>query len=231
MRKPIIAFEGLDFSGKSSVLQQLLSTDIASKIGEIYLIEEPLKSNNIRDILLSDKKILDLLCVDKASEQMLDIVRYYLFMSSRASAIDKILDLSQKYNIFSDRCFLSTMVYQKNINRPNGPVNILKENIYLYRYLAKYKKIGKINGPDIIFILDINYDTYLSRIDKRGRSNDLDAVSQSVVLRRINDYEYCINKILSVGGIEILRIDANQPLEDITHEIYSLLVQKYHIEE
>lgn len=165
-----IVVEGLDFSGKSTLVE---------KLGNIYksrLVTEPFSESRISSQL---RKLI-------RGSKLESVYETQLLIASRIELFDKLGHYA-KHNssayLISDRSFISNAVYQsKTVSEVDLILNL---NI---KILAKY---GYDIIPDIIFYIDIPYEIVNDRYQKNNREelNDLD---RKVV--NINNYGLMRNK-------------------------------------
>ena len=71
---------------------------------------------------------------------------------------------------------------------------------------------------DCVLHMDIDFEVSLSRLQKRGRPDD----TTEVIERRFKNYETATQPILDYldeRGVEIIKIDANQTIEEVHQQI------------
>jgi thymidylate kinase len=201
-RAPIILIEGLDFSGKSTIVSRIekeLTWDGQTYIGKA---QQPSKENSVREIVLNNDKFAEFfpINVNTYSEDVrnktMDLIEFYMFMASRAHSLEKVFSMAMnKIPVIMDRGFPSTMVYQKHV----GPEYVLKHNIDIFNHfnelfgLKDYKPLP----PDLIIFLNIQNDTYLSRLDVQGVMNDYDTRDVEEIETRRKDYLKAMEMIKS----------------------------------
>lgn len=232
-RGKLYLFEGVDYSGKTSLIHSLLNeTDLSEQIGEIHAISEPSKDNEIRSILMNDNKLSEFAGQDLTTNPKLQsLFRYHLFMASRAVSMNRAFYLMQQgINVLLDRSFISTWVYQNDIESPRGPFSILYTNIQQYKFLSSQYFKKAITSPDVLFLLDINWETYVSRSRKKGQITSFDSVDESVVTNRMAMYKEAVSELEEINDLGIIdmnisNVDANKDLEQLVQEVYSRIVK------
>lgn len=106
LQLPVFAFEGIDGSGKTTIVERLRN-DPQVGLSRACFTREPGGS-------LIGEKIRFLLLNDKESEDESPLTRLLLFMSSRSSNVDKIVRpaLHNGKMVISDRLDASTFAFQ-----------------------------------------------------------------------------------------------------------------------
>jgi dTMP kinase len=141
----LVCFEGINFSGKSTLLHEVKKRLDALGYRTI-LTKEPggtQLGRQLRDIVLNNPDISDL-------------SRFLLFLADRAEHIDKVIrpNLRHVDFILSDRSLYSTIVYQCYLK------GIVSERHY--EYLSS--KIGLLYPTEpIVFVCVIDRETYHAR--------------------------------------------------------------------
>lgn len=148
-----IVVEGLDYTGKSTLVEQL---------GEIYksrLVSEPfsesLASSKIRELIRSATH------ESTYETQLLIASRIEMF-----SKLNEYIRHNSPTYLISDRSFVTNMVYQGNDKKTMS--RIMKLNIDT---LAAY---GYDIIPDILIYIEVPYSVALERFNQRQESNNLD---------------------------------------------------------
>jgi len=149
----LIAFEGMDGTGKTTQMQ-LLYEWLIKKNKKVFLTKQPGGSKfgeKIREILLYDK------------EDISDLAIVAMFMADRAQNVDKIImpKLKEGYMVLCDRYTDSTIAYQgygKGIN--------LKDLLVLNKFSSHSLT------PNFIIYLDINFKVGLERAKKVTNKQD-----------------------------------------------------------
>lgn len=162
-----VVFEGLDFTGKSTIIEKLK----LKKPNYIYTREpggnECELSENIRQFILSYPQKINVL------------TEAYLFAASRVEHVNKIKEWIDKGNIvICDRYVYSSMCYQ-GIIKKLGVSKVEKINKYA---------INKLK-PDLVFYITVSKDERDKRILSRKNINIFDEQTININYKRIN-YEY-----------------------------------------
>lgn len=195
----LIVFEGIDGSGKSSVIR-----NVYEKFKNKYNIEitrEPGGNNNvseeIRKILLNNK-------IEPETEA-------YLFAASRNEHTKKYIipSLEEGKIILCDRYIDSSLVYQ-GLGRGIG-----------------YKKIEKLNDfgikgfrPDFVFYLNIDPSLSFERTKNDNRNNNvLDEEAYAMKNKIYDGFNYVLRK----NKKNHIVIDASLSLEEVTKNVIDKL--------
>lgn len=139
-----IALEGGEGSGKTTILKILKKR--MDKINMPYLkVVEPGStdlSENIRNLLLHSKEEVDLQ------------TELFLFMAARSDVLHKQImpALHSGINVVSDRCFISSVVYQTDSTMPLDEIYWMNKRYF--------------RTPDLIFFLDITPEKAFERKSK-----------------------------------------------------------------
>jgi thymidylate kinase len=221
-RHPLILLEGMDNSGKSSLANKLTTKfnqlGISSK-----LFSEPVKDNNLRDLILSHDEFNKFGIKYDLTK---DYLRYYLFHASRAKVLEDICLSINSNMIFLDRSYISTMVYQYKLN---PLVTIMLENEILYERISR--NILRNNffcSPDLILFLDINTESYISRFEGRKlyKNDNLDLSPSQIdkINFNIESYRFVINELKNSYKYNIKTIDANQPEDEVLNQASEIIL-------
>lgn len=129
--------EGKDLVGKSTFVKKLIDIH-TSKGHKVLHVTEPFMGHPTGQL------IRDFLATKHTDSKEL----YALYKENRLYLWNSVIRpaLESGTHVISDRCFMSSMVYQEGI----GMLNVLNDN--------------KFNIPDIIYVLSIKHDTYMSRL-------------------------------------------------------------------
>lgn len=177
----LIAFEGPDVAGKSSIIEKLkiVLPAIYNDKKFIYtrepgdLITEDNESEEIRKNLLSNKM--------SPQEQS------KMFAKSRYLHTLNILEkLKEGYNVITDRYLLSSIFYQGNILGYDEVLNHNKDTIDL---------LNKENIGLNTIVFQITEDTYNQRMSIREEEKDaLEDIEKKLILDRIDAFNSVENK-------------------------------------
>lgn len=143
-----VVLEGLDFSGKSTLAKKL-----AEKL-EWPTVNEPYTGN---EHAAEVKRMNNANYLPKHYEMM-------MIIAGRIDCFDEVIDKHREKGIISDRCVVSSMVYQST------------ERISMYQVLSlNIKSLMAATHdvlPDHIVFLDITHETFLERIHDCNRPID-----------------------------------------------------------
>ncbi|BEH89889.1 hypothetical protein [Klebsiella phage phiKp_32] len=183
-----IVLEGMDLAGKSTLTKQLterLKTDNY----DVLQVEEPAKSP---DSLLTIRNLI----IDNG---ICEEAKLYLAIAQRIELGDKVVvpALNQGKTVISDRCFISTAVYQGN------------GRIGLYSVIERNVKALKIFNtqmyPDKLIFVKIDYDTFLDRAwNKRVSLDDQETrlLNREYFERFVHRYENTLSAACSLIKIK-----------------------------
>lgn len=180
-----IALEGIDGCGKSTVAKLLHSIYLGS-----VLTKEP---GSEHDKICSELR--KLILGNEASNE----VKMLMFIADRLQHLNKVVIPALKSGkmVISDRCYISSLVYQGGEFGVDVVDNLMRKFTFI--------------EPDIIFYLDVDPKIALTRIKKRiEQPNCYD-----------NDLEARRKAYLSVirGKKNVVTIDANQYLNIVMLQI------------
>ena len=205
MKKGIfITFEGVDGSGKSTVLQNITERLKEDGFNNFILTREPggsKISEQIRKIILDkDNKEEDL-----KTEAL-------LYAASRRQHLVEIVEkaLNESKLVLSDRYIDSSLVYQ-GYARGIGIEEVLKINEFA------------IDGryPDLTFLFDLKPEIGLQRIQK-GRNDKTDRLDEEKLSFHQKVYEgYKI--IEKMFKDRIFTVDASKDIDTVTSSVYNKL--------
>lgn len=211
MSRPLfITFEGIDGSGKSTQISRLLhvirdeNSSFGGKYSTVWVSREPTKltesgktiSSAIRERIVSAEEATDLFIRDRI-EHTRNFIRPRLREGSY---------------VLLDRYDLSTYAYQMT-------QGIEFERLY---QLHKYNDEGAII-PDITIVFDIPAKIALDRIAKRnGWVEQFEVPAFQIKLEKIQDEAIQLIQKLQPQR-KIIRVNANQSVEDVTKEMIEKL--------
>src|SRR6056297_955766 len=176
-------FEGIDSSGKTSVMKQV-ADKLAYDLYDVTITEQPSKTlygGKIRELLLNE---------DLSREAQM-----HLFLADRYEFNRKYKDIieSDEKILLCDRSLLSTLTYQSG------------EGYYQYitmdKIMHQHKDILKMNKPDKLFAFKVDLDNILARMEERGKLNILDSDNTDVIMGRMDKFQDGIDKLKSRWNI------------------------------
>lgn len=182
-----IVLEGMDLAGKSTLTKQLTERLKADSY-DILQVEEPAKSP---DSLLTIRNLI----IDNG---ICEEAKLYLAIAQRIELGDKVVvpALNQGKTVISDRCFISTAVYQGN------------GRIGLYSVIERNVKALKIFNtqmyPDKLIFVKINHDTFLQRAGSRSVLDDQETrlLNREYFERFVHRYENALSAACSLIKIK-----------------------------
>ncbi|QAU04181.1 hypothetical protein [Vibrio phage 2 TSL-2019] len=183
----VIAFEGLDYAGKSTMIEKILGKMKADGLHRPVLLAEPRKDSEewktIRKMVISPT-------IPK-------VAQIHMSVAQRAALYQEVVNpaLKQGQRVITDRCLLTSMVYQQDENHCAN--DILFANVQAGRHLTKNVV------PDIIVYLEIDHPTYMERLGKdREETEAIEThISDPHVFRKFqDDYQ---------SGLRLLRLTSN----------------------
>lgn len=200
---PLLSFEGIDGSGKSTQIK-LLCNWLATKSIEPLIYREPggtKLSESVRSLLLDKNQNIN------------PLAELLLFSAARAQLISEKIEpaLSAGKWVILDRFYDSTTAYQ-GYGRAILPI----EQIHLLNDLATNKLV-----PDVTFYLDINLDASIER--RKGIENDRMESAGSIFFSKIIDGYREIAK----NEKRIEQIDARRDVNAIHFEIIDKIASKF----
>ena len=213
-----ICFEGVDGTGKSTILDRIAKRFEESKelyshgIEKIIVTKEP--SGIFRDIILDPDNAYNLN----------ETARMFLYQADRAVHYENILkgNLNDRTLILSDRGPISTLVYQNyvldgGIKGPNKYQNEVFDLLIQTTHLALDG-----NWPDSVFIFHVNdINIILKRLDDLGEKDYFDLKSKEF-FEEINDSYLNIPGALK-GDFNF--VDASLNLDINEENIYNHIIK------
>lgn len=195
-----ITFEGIDGSGKSTIIKLIQEKLLALNLGkEIFITREPGGtdlSEKIRHIILENN--------------MSAITETLLYSAARAEHVSNFIkpEIEKGNIILCDRFLESSLCYQ----------GFLKGVGYKKVKLLNKFSVGNIK-PDLIFFLNISNETSSNRINntrvKKDRFDTLSSEDKTII---INAYDYVFKK-----NKHVYYIDAEKGVADIVNEIFNII--------
>lgn len=201
MKGKFITIEGLDGSGKTTVLEHI-KVFLEKENYPIELTREPggtEKSEAIRNIILNGS-------IDKRTEVLL------FAASRREHVVKKILPALNKGKIvISDRFLDSSIAYQ------------------VFARQVAYEEVMKINEfatenltPDLTLYFDVDVKIALTRTKNRVDNNALDNEKLDFYQKVKDGYD----NLAQENQSRIIKIDANQPLENVIEKTLNIIKEK-----
>lgn len=133
-------------------------------------------------------------------------------LSLLAARVDLASKLKLEDFIISDRCFMSGS-YCSDLNKEETIRDWLNTTL-------KFIKI-----PDLIIYLDITADESLNRLSNRDLFEGYDTLVKKEIEDRIESYNKWI-KVAKDLSINIIRVNANKSIQEVTNEVYKIITQK-----
>jgi len=189
-----IVIEGIDGSGKSTVVESLKAS-LADR--DILFTEEPTKS------WLGD-------AVRRSHiEGVNPLTEAFLFMADRVAHTEEIKEwLSEDKMVICDRYYHSTVAYQGAALHGSMSTDSFEWLLDINRRIAL--------EPDVVFLLDVDPSTAIARVSSRGGKSKFE---QEDFLRKVAD-NY---SRLARDSDNILVIDASRTIDDIVSDILGKL--------
>ncbi|UVD32234.1 putative thymidylate kinase [Vibrio phage phiKT1028] len=151
----VIAFEGMDYAGKSTMIETIRKkiADTGRRPPKVFA--EPRKDTEewrqIREMIISPN-------VPKLSQ-------VYLSVAQRVTLYNEVIlpELRQRRSVITDRCFLTSMVYQHSDSF--NWIDIFWANYYSTNTMGNINQLRQ-PIPDIIVFMGISHATYMERLGK-----------------------------------------------------------------
>lgn len=203
MKNRYIVVEGIDGSGKSSIVKTIYKTLLKFGVFFVDLVHEPGGTN------LADK-LAELLKDIKIKEEITHESELFMFYAARSQLINNVIRPAIKNGrwVLSDRNNLSSQAYQ------GGGRGL---NFDLIKILDKYTL--KDLEPDLIFYLDVKPEISLNRISNRL---NLDRIEKET-LDFFNRTRKCYLDLV-LKNKKIIKIDANQSLIEVKKNVCNFLL-------
>ena len=179
----LIAFEGADCAGKSSIIEKLKIV-----LPVIYNNEKFLYTREPGNLLSEDNECEAIRKEVISNKELAVREQAELFAKSRLIHTKDIIDkLKEGYNVITDRYLLSSLIYQ-------GIILGFKEVYDINKDVIKLLNDNDIKLETIVF--KINKNTYNERMSNRQEEKDaLEDVELSQVLDRIDYYNLTSSRI------------------------------------
>ena len=211
-----IVLEGMEMSGKSTISKKL-GVSIKARVTAEPFNETP-ESKTFKAKLVSNTMTKD--------EEIQG------FGTSRVEAFQKVIDPYLKHgrDVISDRSFITSMVYQSDINVT--PSEVFRFNKKL---LGTY---GFDILPDLVIFIDITHEEFLSRLEKAindGRdinAKDLMFKDKEVFETYRNKYLRCLDYLVDQFDVTVQILKPSETdlvnLLDIVEKSRELKEEKKH---
>lgn len=202
LNKKFISFEGIDFSGKSTQIQNLKNTLVANN-QQVLILREPggtKISELIRDILL-----------DKKNLSMTDATELLLYSAARNQVLnEKILPALEKgYFVIADRYVDSTTAYQGHGRQIS--FNLIKQ----VNHVATNDFL-----PSLTLFLDLPIDKMIRR--QKNMMNEIDRLESAGLdfFKRVREGYL---KIADTENNRFKVLNADQNISDLSNQIWELV--------
>jgi dTMP kinase len=197
-----IAIEGIDGSGTTTQAARLVER--LSQDSPVLQIHEPTDS--------PIGKLVREFFEAKHGELPPWRTMMHLFQADRELLMSQVVEpaIAEGKHVVSDRCWLSTLVYQTVSAEQSGDDR--SETASLITLLNKH-----IRYPDLIIILEIPFERAL----ERRRSRAVTAVTEDHFERREAFMRKVHKEYSNAVGPRIVRIDADRSIEDTEKAIFS----------
>lgn len=200
-----VTFEGPDGSGKSSVIEAILSKVQNFTEREVLQTREPggsIISENIRKVILD----IDHTEMDSRTEAL-------LYAASRRQHITEIIApaLSKGQLVLCDRFVDSSLVYQ-GYARGIGIDEVAQLNYFATEGLT----------PELTIYLDITAEEGLQRIQDNRKDTQYDRLDQEK-LEFHEKVRQGYHKIYQDADERVQIVDASQPLEHVIDSVWKIL--------
>ncbi len=201
-----VSLEGLDCSGKSTIIKKL-SKKLSDDGYDVLTTREPggnKISENIRKIILNKKHF-----------NMNYWTEALLYIASRSQHLNEVIIPALKANkiVLCDRFLDSTTAYQ------GSGRNISIKDLDVIQKIV----IGD-NLPELTLFLDINFETMHKRLSKRWNKNKnrLDLQNNDFYKRVRDGY----NELHKLNEKRFKKIDANLDIENVFLDCYNEIKKK-----
>ncbi|PIN85383.1 MAG: dTMP kinase [Candidatus Diapherotrites archaeon CG11_big_fil_rev_8_21_14_0_20_37_9] len=202
MKGLFVVFEGIDGSGKGTILRHAYD----------FLVAKGIKKENL--ILTAEptpgfygKKVRELLSTDVDPKvnamQFLD-----LYVADRKEHIEKVLKpaIDSGKIILCDRYKYSTFTYQQIQGIPIEKISVLHKSMVV---------------PNLVFILDVPADVALKRISSDSKRNTKEVFEKKDFLENVREGFLKSKKIFPNENIVI--VDSSKSIEKVSAEINGVL--------
>lgn len=196
MRGRFIVVEGIDGSGKSTLVERL-ARNMIRRGRRVRATREPGGTRigeKVRDLLL-----------DAHHSSMTPLTEMFLFMAGRAQLVDEVIRpaLRRGIDVICDRYYYSTAAYQ-------GAAGA----IGMATVIDVAERIARFEKPDLVAILDLPPAT--ARARKGDRKNRVE--------RKGLEYQNCVRRgFLALARSDRRRfrvIDAARPIDEVFEDLW-----------
>lgn len=199
-----ITFEGIDGSGKSTIIKLIQEKLLALNLNKkVFITREPggtQLSEKIRNIILDNN--------------MLPITETLLYAAARAEHVHNFIkpEIAKGNIILCDRFLESSLCYQGFLKGVG------------YKNVKLLNKLSVDNlKPDLIFFLNISTETSVNRIsNNRTKKDRFDSLSIDDKKKIINAYDYVFKK-----NKNVYYIDGEKSVVDIVGEIFNIITNTF----
>jgi len=206
----LVSFEGIDGSGKTSLVEKL-----SEKFPNSFITKEPRGTELGKRVwqLANESLENEKLTIDSWSQ-------FFLFAAAHNEHVKTVIrsQLAQGKMVLVDRYIDSTFVYQGL--RENFPEEQKKIRVNLIKEV--FQKFINTPFPDLTFILDLEPAKAQTRLSKREEINNWDNLNLEFHHQIRQGYlklkEYFPHRNYYI-------INADRPLEEIIGEVYRVIIQ------
>ena len=201
MKGLVIALEGQDGTGKSTVIEAI--TGYFDEMGLDYINAREPGSTDIGE------KIRDILA-DKANKDMDYHTEALLFAASRSELYDKVIkpNVEKGTSVILDRFLLSSLAYQ-GVVRGLGVDEVMKINDF---FLDGFR-------PDLTILMDLDAKESYERLKKLGELDRIESLGEDfqerVHLAYLKLYEEKQMKLIKLDGTKDRASLAHEALEEV----------------
>jgi dTMP kinase len=201
-----IVFEGIEASGKTT--QTKTVSEILRKEGVIWTTKNPTTDNEIGTFVRNE--------ILAGNKQHIPPVSYqYLFAADRVINQYEIIDhLKLGETVICDRYFWSSVAYGIADREGTDYENWEEVSMVALSILSMYHQFVL---PDLTIYLDVSLEESLRRIRGSVKHTEIyDNHKMNIKIKKGYDW------LLKNFGREIVRVDGEKPLDEITKEIVEL---------
>lgn len=215
----IIAFEGIDGSGKDSVIQKLIErlAGVGKTAKSFYIVGGSDLSDKIRDIMFDTNNVMS----DSSRELLYTVIRKEVF-----DAANLYRQENPDHVIIFNRTVLSSLVYQGMCSNDDISLRRISD---LYGISTDYKEVKHVaTDMSMVFYLRISVETSRKRdpigcdYDKNNIERLRNAVGfyDDIFYRRIPTFRYSDGYLKKfISRTRFIPIDAEQELDVVVDDI------------